>query len=283
MTPDHIDFELLSALADSRELTVFEIEELRQHSEQCASCRERITEMTRLRIQFLLANALDSPNGRLPKRMRERFIARAIREGVPLSKRSSSVGIGALGLASAALVGLLAVAAVLNRAPSFGPVANSHQAEPSQVHKDIDPDLAISRASSGNRLPNTAPIAADTHKVNPPHSHHQAPSTPPIEQRSAFSTAVASTDAIEWRYSPSQHPRRVFPAPREFISEPTPNLLAASLHFPLAPLSFQSNMASSPAPRSLYQACDFSAPETTLKPEFKVDPAAFQLAGAVTR
>ncbi|HZD51349.1 MAG TPA: hypothetical protein VE178_21605 [Silvibacterium sp.] len=279
MTPDHSYFELLSALADSRELTESEIEELCQHSELRASCRERITETTQIRLQLLLASALDPPKGRLPKGMRERFIARAFREGVPLSERSSSVGIGAVGLASAALVVLLAVAAVLNRAPSLKPIVQYHQAELSRACKDIYPDLAISRASAGSRLPNTGRIAAGTHRVNPSHSHHQAPSTRPIEQSSAFSTAVAFTDAIE----PSQHPRRVFPAPREFISEPTPNLLAASLHFPLAPLSFQSNLASSPATRLLYQASDLNASGITLKPEFKVDPATFQLAGTVIR
>ncbi len=96
MTSNHKHFESLCAFAISDELTGPELVELHQHSLECVSCRNRIHEMTKIDAYLFLSRAFTRRNGRLPKGMRERFIARAIKEGVPLNSPSTA-GLGNLG------------------------------------------------------------------------------------------------------------------------------------------------------------------------------------------
>ena len=115
MTSNHKYFESLCAFAISDELIGPELVELHQHSLVCISCRNRIHEMTRIDACLSLSHAFTRRNRRLPKGTRERFIARAIKEGVPL-KSASTAGLGNLGLASALFIILLVTAAHQNRA-----------------------------------------------------------------------------------------------------------------------------------------------------------------------
>ena len=113
MTTNHVDFEVLCALAASGDLTKAERARLSDHVQQCVLCYNRLFEMRQLGIQLFLAQALKTPTRRLPRGMQERFSARAISEGIPLSSRSQGVGFSPLGLVTALLVVLLMVAATL--------------------------------------------------------------------------------------------------------------------------------------------------------------------------
>lgn len=113
MTTNHVDFEVLCALAASGDLTKGERARLSDHVQQCVLCHNRLLELRQLGIRLFLAQALKTPTRRLPRGMQERFSARAISEGIPLSSRSQGVGFSALGLVTALLVVLLMVAATL--------------------------------------------------------------------------------------------------------------------------------------------------------------------------
>ena len=121
MTVNHNHFELLCALAASDELTEPELVELNEHSLECVSCRNRIQEMTGINACLVLSHAFNHRNGRLPEGMQERFIARAIKEGVPLNSPSTA-GLGNLGLASALFIVLLVTAAAIRTGPFSRPV-----------------------------------------------------------------------------------------------------------------------------------------------------------------
>ena len=113
MTTNHGDFEILCALAACGQLTKMERAELREHADHCVSCHTRLVEMRQVGIQLLLARAFKTRSKQLPKGMQERFAARAISEGIPLSSRPTGVGFSALGLVTVLLVALLLVTATL--------------------------------------------------------------------------------------------------------------------------------------------------------------------------
>jgi hypothetical protein len=118
MTSDHNYFEFLCALAASDELTGPELIELREHSLECAPCRNRINAC------LLMSHSFKHRNGSLPEGMRERFIARAIKEGVPVTS-PSAVGLGNLGVASALFIILLVTAAAIRTGPFSRPVVDA--------------------------------------------------------------------------------------------------------------------------------------------------------------
>jgi hypothetical protein len=126
MTANHRYFEILCALAASDELAGSELAELNEHSLACVSCKNRLNEMARINAYLLLSHAFTLRKGRMPQGMQERFIARAIKEGVPL--KSPSIGkVGALGLASALFAILLVTAGVVKTGPfSRNTVDTSH-------------------------------------------------------------------------------------------------------------------------------------------------------------
>ena len=136
MTSNHNYFECLCALAASDELTAPELAELREHSLECASCRNRILEMTQINACLLLSHAFNHRNGRMPEGMRERFIARAIKEGVPLTS-PSAVGLGNLGVASALFIILLVTAAAIRTGPFSRPVADAGRFDAAQYIESV--------------------------------------------------------------------------------------------------------------------------------------------------
>jgi hypothetical protein len=118
MNRSHEDFEILCALTMHGNLTGMERDELRDHVENCAVCRARLVEMRWVAIHLLLAQSCKIPGERLRKGTRERFAARAIREGIPLTPRSQGIGFSALGLVTVLLVVLLLVTGILGDGPN---------------------------------------------------------------------------------------------------------------------------------------------------------------------
>jgi hypothetical protein len=121
MNTNHSHFELLCALAGSVQLTSTEMTELQEHSERCLSCRSRLVEINQLSVDIFCTHALSEPGTRMPNGARERFIAQANREGVPLSSRTLGIGMGGSSWAAALVLGLLLVLSALH----FGPPKNS--------------------------------------------------------------------------------------------------------------------------------------------------------------
>jgi hypothetical protein len=147
MTSNHNHFEFLCALAASDELTGPELVELRKHALQCVSCKNRIREMTRINACLLASSTFTRRRRSLPKGMRARFIARAIKEGVPLTS-PSAVGLGNLGLASALFLILLVTAAAIRTGPFSRPVVDSSHSDAAQLAIPVhvtNPALADSR------------------------------------------------------------------------------------------------------------------------------------------
>jgi hypothetical protein len=136
MTSNHNYFESLCAFAVSDELTGPELAELHQHSLQCVSCRNRIHEMTKIDACLFLSHAFTRRNGRLPKGMRERFITRAINEGVPLNPPSTA-GLGNLGLAISLFVVLLVTAAAIRTGPFSRPVMDASHSDSTRLANSV--------------------------------------------------------------------------------------------------------------------------------------------------
>jgi hypothetical protein len=149
MTVNHNHFELLCALAASDQLTEPELVELNEHSRECVSCKNRMQEMGKINACLVLAHAFNHRNERLPKGMRERFLARAIQEGVPLNS-PSTVGLGTLGLASTLFIFLLVTAAAIRTGPFSRAVVDTshldaaHLANPVQVTIPAPPRSTVS-------------------------------------------------------------------------------------------------------------------------------------------
>jgi hypothetical protein len=136
MISNHKYFESLCSLSISNELSGQELAELHQHSLDCVSCRNRIHEMTRVDACMFLSHAFTGRSGRLPRGMRERFIARAIKEGVPLNPPSTT-GLGNLGLASAVFVVLLITAAAVRTGPFSRPVVDASHSDDTRLANPI--------------------------------------------------------------------------------------------------------------------------------------------------
>jgi hypothetical protein len=234
MTANHEHFEFLCLLAASEELTEAETVSLREHAGACVSCRTRILETTQLTSHLLLAHAFRRKNGRLSADMRERFVERAIAEGVPLT-RPSATGAGRLSLAGVLLATLLIVASGVNRP---GPARST--ADTASLH--TTPVVTALRASPflvdrGRR--NAKKISISRH-----HQVRPARLSFPIYQE-AFQnrTFVAPLDL-----SPEAKVRSKFPAPLVLQKNDTFNLMA---NFQpgitsLGPRTFEYSSASSP-------------------------------------
>jgi hypothetical protein len=190
MTSDHNYFEFLCALAASDELTGPELVELREHSLECVRCRNRIQETTKTHACLLVSSTFTRRSGRLPKGMRERFIARAIKEGVPLTSPSAA-GLGNLGVASALFIILLVTAAAIRTGPFSRPVVDAGHFDAAQYTKSV-------RAT------------------NP---------TPPdsiLPRRRDRSRARSRSVQVQWRLDPSRalpvHPEAALSSPHSMVA-----------------------------------------------------------------
>jgi hypothetical protein len=124
MTAGHEHFEFLCALAASEALTEAETVTLRRHLQDCLSCRALLLQTTQLTSHLLLNRAFHQKNRRPAQRMLDRFVTRAIAEGVPLA-HPATTGFSKLGLASVLLVTLLIVAEALNHNVPARPIADA--------------------------------------------------------------------------------------------------------------------------------------------------------------
>ena len=203
MTVDHGDFEVVCALAASGLLTRTELAELSEHTAHCVVCHDRLVEFRRAGIQLLLVHELKNSAERLPKGMQQRFLARAIREGIPLRSSSRGVGFSALGSVTVLLVALLLVVATLNKGDtgladtSLGPVAIDKQTSTAQE--------IPTHAVTGRRVPRRSREAIRPRQVTP-----------------FFA------------------PKLTFATNSEIIRHNAPHLLAECEQCTFAPLSFQS-------------------------------------------
>jgi hypothetical protein len=201
MTADHGDFEVGCALAASGLLTRTELAELSEHAAHCVLCYDRLVEFRRAGIQLLFVPRLRNSGERLPKGMQQRFVARAIREGIPLRSPSAGVRFSALGSVTILLVALLLVAATLNN----------------------------------GSLPDTSqrPVALD--------KQTSTPQEIPAHALAARRVLRRSRAAIRpLRAAPLFAPKLTFATNSEIIRHNAPHLLAECEQCTFAPLSLQS-------------------------------------------
>ena len=165
MTVDHGDFEVGCALAASGLLTRTEVAELSEHAAHCVLCHDRLVEFRRAGIQLFLVQGLKDSGERLPKGIRQRFVARAISEGIPLRSPSRGVRFSALGSVTVLLVALLLTVATLNNGDtglagtSHGPVAIDKQTSTAQE--------IPTHAVTGKRVPRRSREAIRPRQVTP--------------------------------------------------------------------------------------------------------------------
>jgi hypothetical protein len=283
MILNHGDFEILCALAASGQLTKTEHAELSGHAEHCVLCRNRLVEMRQVGIHLVLAQAVKTQSKQLPKGMQERFAARAINEGIPLSSRSTGVGFSALGLVTVLLVALLLVAATLTDAPFPRSVVETNLANTSQS------GLLNKEESPSQRLPNQAlpgglragrvlpfrkghrPSSAVSHADPALLEHRQFPFTPYSLNSGMraypFSTAIRLPEVVPSFTSPFRAPKVTFDTTSEIIGHNAPHLLAECEHCAFAPLRFQAHSAG----QNFQGSLDPDAYRAVLKVDFEAN------------
>ncbi len=251
----HGDFEVGCALAASGQLTGTELAELGEHAAHCVLCHERLVEFRRVGMQLFLVPALKDSGERLPKGMQQRFMARAIREGIPLRSPSRGVGFSALGSVTVLLAALLLVVATLNSGSFPGSAGEISLADsshgPALVDKETSQETP-SHAVTGRRVPDR--------KL-------------PLRRSRGSSSSLYSGDSAALRppqAAPLFTPKLTFATTSEIIRHNAPHLLAECEQCAFAPLSFPSRFVFAP-PQSLHGSLDLDAFQTGLKPDFKAN------------
>lgn len=260
MKQNHDYFEFLCALASSDELTEAELIELHQHSLECVFCRERIFEMGQVNARLILAHAFNRPSGRLPQGMRERFIARAIEHGVPLTS-PSPVGSGTLGLASVCFIILLVTAAAVKGGLPSRSVVDTSPFDAARMSASLQTTRVISpapanylRQSKRDRSRGLKPKAMPIQKHFDQLSDHlirepqeSLPAHLDIFQNRDFParlpseySALVTMPPSAGRLSSSPDMGSRFRAPPALIRGAALQLLANSEHGALDPMIFQS-------------------------------------------
>lgn len=87
----HQAIDVHCALAVSGELDDAAFAALSGHLQECVACRERLAELMWVGSGLIAACERRAMRLRAPAGMRERFVARAVREGVPLKQRRQKV------------------------------------------------------------------------------------------------------------------------------------------------------------------------------------------------
>jgi hypothetical protein len=296
MTSNHNYFEFLCALAASDELSGPKLVELREHSLECVPCRNRIQEMTKINACLLLSHAFNHRNGRLPKGMRERFIARAIKEGVPLTP-PSAVGLGNLGVASALFIILLVTAAAVRTGPFSRPVVDAGHFDAAQYTRSVRATNSTPRDSTMNLLPRRRDRSRarsrsvqlqwrlDPSRALPVHpetfQNHYFPAalSSPQSMLAAMPSDVAPLSS--WPYMPSRFRLTVPPA---LVRDSALRLLADSEHGTANPMIISSEFTfATPAAPGFHPALDMDPYRTHPNFEFKDAPLKFQFVENVTQ
>ena len=285
MTEDHGYFEVRCALAASGQLTRTEGAELREHAKHCDVCNSRITELNVLGARLLIAHTWKDQSGRLPQGMKDRFVTRAIREGVPLSHRRRTTHTEHLGFVAIIVlaVSIFVIAhksAPLPRPPvdtgrtNGSPISLSMQAEnrkPQEIVSNLRPAMGRggSQARRGfgvnrrglfaeRRAPwSNAPSPANAHATQYPHFVFTG-----YSQNGTASVLMPPAIALR---APSR-PGGNLLAECEYCAFRLPSLPAGRTFVP----------PTEQTPRAMLT---FSVYKPT--PYFKLDPAAFQLVKSV--
>ncbi len=275
MTPKHAYFEFLSVLAESGQLSPSENQELRAHCKLCAPCRDRLTEFTQLGAVIVFANPMNHPRHRTPRGMRQRFIARAICEGVPIKQPASAAGAVNLILASVTLLVLLIAGSIVsqNRIPASPTPAERAQNSNPSPREASTPDRPPAVAhESGRRVR----AIESGHPTSASASHHRTLSPQPVSIQEASSAAVTLA-SMEGHNLSSRFTRYKFPIPRGTPGR-DPLVLTVCICKPLAPISFGSNLAMTSAAQLFHPDA-----ETTLKPQYRLNPAELRLVDNVVQ
>jgi hypothetical protein len=289
MTEDHGYFEVRCALAASGQLTRTEGAELREHAKHCDVCNSRITELNVLGARLLIAHTWKDQSGRLPQGMKDRFVTRAIREGVPLSHRTSHrrrmthtehLGFVAIIVLAVSIFVIAHKSPRLPRPPvatgrtDGSPVSLRMQAgnrEPQEISSDLRPATGRrgfqARQGSGvnrralfaeRRTPwSNAPSPANAHAAQYPHFVFTG-----YSQNGTASVLMPPAIALR---APSR-PAGNLMAECEYCAFRLPSLPAGRTFVP-------------PTEQTPHAMLTFVAYKPT--PYFKLDPAAFQLVKSV--
>lgn len=87
MNEHHYRFEVQCILASCGQLSVQRLERLREHAASCDMCRKHLLELAELNVRLWTAMPRQHKSATTTN-MTERFVTRAIREGMPLSDKS---------------------------------------------------------------------------------------------------------------------------------------------------------------------------------------------------
>jgi hypothetical protein len=284
MTLNHNYFEYLCALAASDELTGPELAELREHSLECAPCSNRISEMTRANAWMLLSRAFNHRNGRLPEDMRERFIARAIKEGVPLTS-PSPVGLGNLGVASVLFIILLVTAAAIRTGPFSAVVDNGHL-DAARLTKSVHTANPTPPDSTMSLLPRRRDRSRAKSRSVQVQWRLDPSRALPVQtfQNRYFPAALPSPPDIgrlsSWPYMPSRFRLAVPPA---LVRDSARRLLADSEHGTANPIIPSEFTFSTPTALGFHPALDMDMYRTHSNFEFRDAPLKFHFVENVTQ
>ncbi len=302
MTTNHAYFEVMCALAASGQLTKTEQVELREHSEHCVLCRNRLLEMRQSGFQLFLARAFKTPSKRLPKGMQERFAARAISEGIPLSSRSAGSGFHALGMVTVLLLVLLLVAAALQDGPFTRPAVEMDVADTSHVSGFLEKEKISSQNIPNHTLPGKVRAsrvldrqsqlpASPVSRATGPRRLYPADPAPrqdrqftftlysrnPTVRDAPFSTTISLPEVVPLSASPDRAPKLIFNVAAEIVRRNAPHFLAESEHGVLGPSDFRSNIAfASAGTRTFQGSLDLDAYGKPWQVDFKAHVAAFK-------
>ena len=112
MRHDHIPFDMMCSLAAGDHLTHEQRADLLAHCAGCDVCSERLLEMKKMGTELFLVHALQESAQRLPKGMRNRFLMRANREGIPLKPRAEKLSPFYMSLLSAVALLVITITVV---------------------------------------------------------------------------------------------------------------------------------------------------------------------------
>jgi hypothetical protein len=305
MTENHGYFEMLCALAASGQLTRSEAAELREHAPHCDACRDRNREWNLLGAQLWVAHAWKDQNARLPGGMKERFVTRAIREGVPLSHHAShrvslthteQLGLVAIIVLAVSMFLIAHKPAPLHRSSvdhggaDDPPVSTSTRAD---VRK---PQESLSNLLAGNPVQNHGRNFGPANIVRGDFQGHGASAV------SRHGLVVGRRAPAPWSNADAPATTRALPAPQfaftgysqkstpsalippaitlRVLSRPGGNLLAeceyCAFSFSSSPVGRTFVPPPAQTPRAMLS---FAISRPT--PYFKMDPAAFQLIKSV--
>ena len=271
MNTNHSHFEVLCALAGSGQLTDTDMAELREHAERCPLCSGRLVEINELSVHIFCLHALKQRVARMPRGMRERFITRANNEGVPLSFRTPSVGLGGFGWAAALVGVLLLVFSAQHFGPSRNPADITTRADQPRVSRSLfkekgnSPDVpengSANRVRAGQtrsqldtRLRMHGAFLSVSRSTKPAKSTQIEPDgslhsqfDPAAYSRTftmfshSFVGMARPYDTVQW--SPAQHvlPKLDFTGRLDMINDDPPRLLAECEHRTFALWSPQGN------------------------------------------